>query len=180
ALAQLDSVLASTIHGTNVPDLDLHSARIDGHVFLDYNRDGTMSGTEPGVPNQTVFLDTNGNGQLDPGELSSLTDSNGYFQFNNLPPGGYNIREVIPSGLASVSSTRGIATLAAANGSTTSINFGILPIQQDALTAYIADLYGVVLDRAPDIAGYTGWLRFFHNAGTSHESANAGSQYTQQ
>jgi hypothetical protein len=173
ALAQLDSVLASTIHGTNVPDLALHSARIDGHVFLDYNRDGVMSGTEPGLPNQTVFLDTNGNGQLDPGELSTLTDSNGYFQFNNLPPGSYNIREVISSGLASVSSTRGIATLTAANGTTTSINFGVLPIQQDALTAYIADLYGVVLDRAPDIAGYTGWLSFLHNGGTRQEVANA-------
>jgi hypothetical protein len=34
----------------------------------------------------TVFLDANGNGVLDPGEASTLTDSNGRYVFFNLPP----------------------------------------------------------------------------------------------
>jgi hypothetical protein len=172
-LAQTDPFLASAIHGMQVPELSVFSARIAGHVFLDYNQDGTMSSREPGLPGQTVFLDANNNGLLDDGEISMQTDPSGLYQFNNLIPGSYTVREIVPSGLASVSATRSVATVPASNGVTTSVDFGMLPIQQDALTAYIANLYGTVLDRAPDVAGYTGWLRYLQGGGSRQQVSNA-------
>jgi hypothetical protein len=172
-LQLLDSALAATIHGTTIPELAIFSGRISGHVFYDYNQDGTMSGTEPGIPNQLVYLDSNGNGRLDPGEPSVLTDSTGAYQFSNLVPGNYTVREVIPSGLASVSATRLVATVAASNGATTVVDFGVLPIQQDPLTAYIASLYGSILDRAPDVSGYNSWMRYLQNGSSRQQVANA-------
>src|SRR5262249_35269858 len=123
---------------------------------------------EPGLPNQLVFLDSNDNGRLDQGEPTALTDSTGLYQFSNLMPGSYSVREVVPSGLASVSSSQPVATATARNGATSTANFGVLPVQQDPLTAYIASLYGSILDRAPDVAGYSGWRQFLQTGG-SHE-----------
>jgi hypothetical protein len=173
ALGQLNSALAATLHGSAVPELGLFSGQISGHVFLDFNRDGNMSPTEPGMSGQLLFLDLNGTGRLDPGDPSAITDANGFFQFSSLMPGSYTIRDVIPSGLSSVSATRGVATVPASNDSNTVVNFGVLPIQADPLTAYIANLYGSILDRAPDTAGYINLLRYLQNGG-SHEQAAGG------
>jgi hypothetical protein len=173
ALAQLNSGFAAMIHGDQVPAVQLFSGRISGHVFLDFNQDGTMSGTEPGLPNQMVYIDANGNGRWDPGEVSTLTDSGGAFQFTNLAPGSYTVREAIPSGLASVSTSHGVATVPTENGTTTTVDFGVLPVQQDAVTAFIADLYGAVLDRSPDGAGFDGWSRYLQNGGSRAQVAAA-------
>jgi hypothetical protein len=45
-----------------------------------------------------VYLDTNNNGALDAGEASTTTNESGTFAFNNLAPGTYNLREVVPAG----------------------------------------------------------------------------------
>src|SRR5262249_4872445 len=45
----------------------------------------------------TVFLDTNGNGQLDPGESSVVTDSTGHYSFTGLTPGTYTVAIVPPA-----------------------------------------------------------------------------------
>ncbi len=50
---------------------------------------------ETGIPDQTVYLDQNQNGGLDPGEISTTTDAGGNYSFPNLPPGTYTVA-VIP------------------------------------------------------------------------------------
>jgi hypothetical protein len=53
---------------------------------------------EPGLPQWTVYLDSNGNGKLDPGEPSTVTDVSGNYAFYNLAPGSYTVAEVQQTG----------------------------------------------------------------------------------
>ncbi len=70
----------------------------DGHDFaLSDIEDSPAVGVK-------VFIDANRNGKLDaangsePAELSVVTDSWGSFEFDNLPPGAYSVREIPPKG----------------------------------------------------------------------------------
>lgn len=54
--------------------------------------------SEPGLEGWTVFLDANGNGQLDAGEESTLTDADGKYVFPELSPGTYTVVEILQNG----------------------------------------------------------------------------------
>ncbi|MHC5536888.1 FG-GAP-like repeat-containing protein [Singulisphaera rosea] len=62
------------------------SATIEGIAFEDANQSGNPVGQTP-LAGWTVFLDTNGNGQLDSGEQSMLTSATGAYAFYGLTPG---------------------------------------------------------------------------------------------
>ncbi|MGE5656682.1 MAG: MSCRAMM family protein [Actinomycetota bacterium] len=72
----------------------LQGGTIIGCKYLDSNNNGYRDGTEAGIGGQTIFIDSNGNGRLDPGEASTITDRFGNYRFDNLQPGTYAIREV--------------------------------------------------------------------------------------
>ena len=74
------------------------TSEIHGTKWNDLNADRTWDVGEPGLPDWTVFLDVNQNGQLDPGESSTTTDANGQYAFTGLAPGTYRVLEVLPSG----------------------------------------------------------------------------------
>ena len=59
---------------------------IEGTVFLDQNQSGNPTG-QPPLAGWTVFLDTNGSGQLEPGDLTTITGSSGAYSFSGLTPG---------------------------------------------------------------------------------------------
>ena len=73
-------------------------------VWLDLDGDGVYDNGEPGIANVRVWLDTNGNGTFEPGtDLETLTDLNGEYLFEYLPPGTYavNVDETtLPNGLS--------------------------------------------------------------------------------
>jgi hypothetical protein len=58
--------------------------------------DGEPVGKEPGLANWEIYLDLNNNGTYEPAldEPMKLTDQNGYYQFTDLFPGDYVVREV--------------------------------------------------------------------------------------
>jgi subtilisin family serine protease len=72
---------------------------IRGVKYFDRNSDGVRQLTEPGIPGQTIFLDINENGRLDPSEPStqtaaddlttSLVDESGQYELQNVPDGVY-------------------------------------------------------------------------------------------
>jgi hypothetical protein len=70
-------------------------ASLGSIVWYDTNRDGVRDSGEAGVPNVTVTLyDTAGNPIA-----AASTDSTGFFQFTNLPPGSYSVGfSDLPSG----------------------------------------------------------------------------------
>jgi hypothetical protein len=82
----------------NVTFANTPNSNITGSKFEDFNVNGYRDGNEPAISGVTVYLDTNNNGALDAGEASTTTNQFGSFAFNNLAPGTYNLREVVPPG----------------------------------------------------------------------------------
>jgi Ca2+-binding RTX toxin-like protein len=69
-------------------------AEIHGMKWNDIDGDGVKDAGENGLPGWIIYLDSNTNGQLDNGEISTITDANGNYQFTNLRPGIYTVAEV--------------------------------------------------------------------------------------
>jgi len=82
----------------NVTFANTPNSNITGCKFEDFNLNGYRDGNEPAISGVTVYLDTNNNGALDAGEASTTSNQFGTFAFNNLAPGTYNLREVVPPG----------------------------------------------------------------------------------
>ena len=80
---------------------------IRGHKGIDSDNDGVFEVGEPYQSGVTIYLDFNRNGQKDPGEPTAVTDAAGAFQFANLSPGTYLVREVVPGGFSQVAPPSG-------------------------------------------------------------------------
>jgi len=86
--------------------IDVSSAvgEIQGNEFNDLNGNGTRDSNEPGLLGWVVYLDQNANGQLDPGERFTTTNSNGNYTFTGLQPGTYFVRTEMKPGWNQTSS----------------------------------------------------------------------------
>lgn len=71
---------------------------IEGTVWNDLNQDGTRDSSDVGQAGWTVYLDLNKSRTLDASEPQTITDSNGYYLFTELPPNDYEVTEVLPAG----------------------------------------------------------------------------------
>src|SRR5205814_8639106 len=76
---------------------------VSGTKWNDLNNTGVFDGGEPGLSGVTVFVDYNDNGTLDGGEPSTTTLANGTYTINNVTPGSYIVREVVPAGFTQTS-----------------------------------------------------------------------------
>lgn len=70
---------------------------IAGRVSRDENEDGSVAG-DPAVPGAVLFLDLNFNGMRDATEPTQEADANGHFEFPNIAPGTYHVRQELPLG----------------------------------------------------------------------------------
>ena len=70
------------------------NSRITGCKFQDVNRNGYRDGFEKPIAGVTIYLDSNGNDALDAGEASTVSNQFGGWEFGNLTPGIYRVREV--------------------------------------------------------------------------------------
>jgi uncharacterized protein (DUF2141 family) len=111
----------------SVPVFDSSTA-ISGTVYNDTNGDGSKANTEGGMSAVSVFLDSNNNGILDAGEVSTTTDRSGNYRFSNLPAGRYTVRAVPPAGMLQTQPTAGAANVITTVAGTTSsgTNFGVV------------------------------------------------------
>ncbi|MDD1428103.1 S8 family serine peptidase, partial [Dolichospermum sp. ST_sed9] len=97
---------------------------IQGSKWNDVNGNGIWETTEQALAGWTIYIDSVTNGQLDPWELSTVTDANGKYSFTNLGPGEYPIREVNQTGWTQTSPTTPYAVNLTAGQTLTGINFG--------------------------------------------------------
>ncbi|MEG4021650.1 SdrD B-like domain-containing protein [Microcoleus sp. S13C4] len=86
------------LQDANVTFANTPSSNITGCKFEDFNLNGYRDGNEPAIPGVSIFIDSNGDGQLQANEPTTTTNQFGTFAFNNLRPGTYSIREVTPPG----------------------------------------------------------------------------------
>lgn len=122
------SLVLKNVCGTNPYDFgNFQNATISGYKWNDQNQDGLRQPTEPKLAGWTIFIDSNANGQLDPGETSTTTDTSGNYSFGNLAPGDYSICEVQQSGWTQTypGTASGCQTITVAlSGRTYQQNFG--------------------------------------------------------
>jgi subtilisin-like proprotein convertase family protein len=76
----------------------LAGGAIAGVAWNDLNGNGILEPAEPRLAGWAIFLDANDNDRLDPGEVSTITNSDGSYLFSNLAPGNYLIGVVAKSG----------------------------------------------------------------------------------
>ncbi|BDA73783.1 hypothetical protein CAL7716_079490 [Calothrix sp. PCC 7716] len=86
-----------TLPNINIAIQD-NDVEIRGVVWNDVNGNSIKDSGESLLTGWTVYLDTNNNSQLDAGETSTLTDSQGNYTFNDLRPGTYNVAQVVQDG----------------------------------------------------------------------------------
>lgn len=92
--------------------------RISGVKWEDRDGDGVRDAGEPGVPGWTLFLDANGNGQLDSGERSTTTGPDGAYTFDDLAAGAYTVAEVQRTGWTQTAPAGSSGTPAVADANT--------------------------------------------------------------
>jgi Ca2+-binding RTX toxin-like protein len=101
-------------------------ASIQGSGWNDSNGNGIWDTGEQPLAGWTVYIDSVNNGQLDPWELSTVTDANGQYTFTDLGTGEYNIREVLQPGWQQTASPSSF--ILGAGETLTDINFGNVPL----------------------------------------------------
>ncbi|AFY56856.1 RHS repeat-associated core domain protein [Rivularia sp. PCC 7116] len=101
---------------------------------------GSKSVLEPGLAGVSVYLDSNNNGILDNGEAVQITaaddpsttdiDETGQYEFTNLVPGTYIVREIVPDGFEQTfpSNTEGFTIEVGAGEIVENIDFGNIEI----------------------------------------------------
>jgi hypothetical protein len=73
-------------------------ASIAGKAYLDDNGNGVADSGELPLKGWTIFLDKNNNGAKDAGESSKLADASGNYSFTGLAGGTQHVRAVLQSG----------------------------------------------------------------------------------
>lgn len=166
-------------------------------LYYDWDGDGAQDSNEEGIPNVTVSLyeDANGNGSIDPEDAlisTTVTSGSGYYQFANLAAGSYVVivdtndsdfptgvvetQDPDESGVCTICNSRGRRTIT--NASFDDVDFGYRPRGSGAIgdTVY-RDMNGDGTQAGPTETGIpniTVWLEVdLNNDGTYARVASA-------
>jgi hypothetical protein len=80
---------------------ELKATSISGHVYYDANNNGKFDASETGIQGVTMTL----TGGASP--VTATTDANGFYHFDNLVPGTYEVAETQPAGYLNGTDTAG-------------------------------------------------------------------------
>jgi hypothetical protein len=100
------------VAGLNVQNVDfgnsVESSSISGFVFADPNMNGTIDSGEDGLPNVTVQLTRKATASDPPETRTTLTGPDGWYHFENLAPGIYDVVEFQPPGFVNSLNSLGL------------------------------------------------------------------------
>ena len=143
-----------TITGVFWADLDSNGVRAVDPTTGEF--------TEPGVAGWTAFVDTNGDGLLNAGEVSAVSDASGRYTINNASHGFAAIREVLDPNWTATAPSTGLYSVNLLNGQTVSgIDFGNHPRQESSIRGTIyadSDHDGIRDTTEHGLAGVTVYL----------------------
>ncbi len=144
-----------------------------------------FNGNGQPIPGETVFVDLNDNGVLDPGDPSAATGLDGSYTITGVPVGVHFVRVAgFPGDVAAPAQFPGDAgapRLAVTTGGGVAagldfsvnrtsillpITFGPMPFGSDAVNvtmAQVTGLYTILLGRDPDAPGLAGWVSLVQN-----------------
>lgn len=148
-----------------------------GYLYLDATGVGSTSNP---VAGQTVFLDVNRDGKVEPGEPTANTNSSGSYMFTGLAPGTYTVRVAPYPGNIATSPASSVQTITVTGGqlgtpgplgmipssSLSPLSYNPMPFgahNPDVQTAEVTGLYNLVLGRGPDPAGLAYWVNNIKN-----------------
>jgi hypothetical protein len=158
ALSSLGLWFGNGLNGPTQPITSPTSlGSIAGKVYFDANWNRQLDPREQGIGNASVYIDKNNNGKFDAGDLNAISDSSGSYQFKDLEPGQYVVRELLPNGIFLTSPAEGFATVVVTANNVTTLNFGNQNQVVTQLTGYLVQSYGTILDRPPDAGGLAYW-----------------------
>jgi len=75
---------------------------IEGLKGLDLDDDGDFDGDDVGQGGVTIYLDLNESGDWEEGEPLTVTAADGTFRFDDVSPGTYTVRELVPPGFEQI------------------------------------------------------------------------------
>jgi len=122
-------------------------AQVGGLVFEDTDRDGTQDSGENPLVGITVYIDENANSSLDVGELTSITNDDGFYFFAGLDAGTYDIRQELQTNFSQTTPAADASQTVTlvADTRTTDVDFGqaVAPSSIAGLVFFDADGNGV-------------------------------------
>lgn len=124
-------------------------ASLNGTKWEDTDGDEIRDSGEPPLEGVSIYLDLDDDGQLDAGEPTATTDSDGSYSFEGLVPGLWIVREVVPRGYTqtfpAVASGFEHRVMATAGEAVTGLDFGNQPRPNLApIIQPIDDVFAVV------------------------------------
>ncbi len=116
--------------------LDFEPSKITGRVYFDTNGDGKKQPTEVGIGNITIRIIGTSSFDSDGIDKTVVTDSQGRYTFDQLPPGAYTINQVTMNGLSDTRYRVGTQG-GSVNGSKISVNLseGVETLYNDFMYA---------------------------------------------
>ncbi len=132
AVTTVGQTLTPNGAATATPADDATTGTVTGTATL--NTAGTLA-PRAGA---TLYLDANGNGVFDAGEVTATAAADGTFAFADLTPGTYDVRQLLPLGDVSTAPTGGVDTeLVTAGSTTTGADFTAGALPASPLTAAV-------------------------------------------
>ena len=143
------------------------SGTIAGEVFNDTNANAAQEAGEAVLTGIDVYVDSNDNGQLDPGEPSAITGTAGQFSFPGLAPGSYVVRHADQFGLQTTTSVDGGHTVQVSEGTLQSVTLGVRTLFALTATDELT-IYGTPADDTVSIDSFDSSNVVFHMNGSLH------------
>lgn len=97
---------------------------VSGMVFHDLDGNGRPDTGDAALGGRTIHLDANDDGRRQPTEPLAITDIAGKYEFTNVGPGTYRVRQLVPDGTIITMGEAGYDVPVTSGAVTTNLDFG--------------------------------------------------------